>query len=83
MPHWSHHPEISFGPLADRYFSHDGFTYGRGGSPLQNLIQRGNSSTMLTALRCCDGLDTGDVYLKQPLDLHGSGRDLYKSRSID
>ena len=51
--------------------------YGRGGSPLQNLIQRGNSSTMLTALRCCDGLDTGDVYLKQPLDLHGSAEEIF------
>ena len=28
----------------------------------------GHSSTMLTALRCGAGLDTGDVYLKQPIE---------------
>ncbi len=53
--------------------------YGRGGSPLQNLIQRGHTSTMLTALRCGAGLDTGDVYLKQPLSLHGSAEEIFSS----
>ena len=32
---------------------------------------------MMTALRCCDGFDTGDVYLKEPLDLHGSAEEIY------
>ena len=32
---------------------------------------------MLTALRCGAGLDTGDVYLKQPLSLHGSAEEIF------
>ena len=51
--------------------------YGLGGSPLQNLIHRGHTSTMLTALRCSAGLDAGDVYLKQPLSLHGSAEEIF------
>ena len=32
---------------------------------------------MLTALRCGAGLDTGDVYLKEPLSLHGSAEEIF------
>jgi methionyl-tRNA formyltransferase len=46
--------------------------YGRGGSPLQNLIIRGQKDTVLTALRMTTDLDAGPVYLKRPLSLFGS-----------
>ena len=32
---------------------------------------------MLTALRCSAELDAGDVYLKQPLSLHGSAEEIF------
>ncbi|MCT8332168.1 methionyl-tRNA formyltransferase [Leptospira sp. 85282-16] len=51
--------------------------YGRGGSPLQNLILAGNQNTVLTALRMEKGLDSGPVYLKLPLNLDGSARQIY------
>ena len=51
--------------------------YGRGGSPLQNPIRRGHSSTILSALRCGARLDTGDIYIKQPLSLHGSAEEIF------
>lgn len=51
--------------------------YGRGGSPLQNLIKRGHIDTMLTAIRCDDGLDTGDIYIKKHLALHGSAEEIF------
>ena len=51
--------------------------YGRGGSPLQNLIQRGHSTTMLTALRCGAELDAGDIFIKQPLSLHGTAEEIF------
>ena len=51
--------------------------YGRGGSPLQNLIARGHSSTVLSALRCSDGLDKGDIYIKEPLELHGTAEEIF------
>jgi methionyl-tRNA formyltransferase len=51
--------------------------YGRGGTPLQNLIQRGHSSTMLTALRCSAGLDAGPIYGKEPLSLLGTAEEIF------
>ena len=66
VPHWSHLiPQSIWGSWRTVIFHMTDLPYGRGGSPLQNLIQRGHSSTMLTALRCCEGLDTGDIYFKQ------------------
>ncbi len=78
VPHWSHLiPQSIWGNWRTVIFHMTDLPYGRGGSPLQNLIQRGHSSTMLTALRCCAGLDTGDIYLKQSLDLHGSAEEIF------
>lgn len=51
--------------------------YGRGGSPLQNLIVRGHANTMLSAIRVVEQLDAGDVYLKKPLPLNGSAREIF------
>jgi methionyl-tRNA formyltransferase len=51
--------------------------YGRGGSPLQNLILAGHTLTMLTALKMVEGIDAGPVYLKSPLSLEGSAEDIY------
>lgn len=53
--------------------------YGRGGSPLQNLISRGHRETQLTALRMEQEIDAGPVYLKRPLCLkEGNAEDIYK-----
>jgi methionyl-tRNA formyltransferase len=52
--------------------------YGRGGSPLQNLIARGHKETMLTALRMVKELDAGPVYLKRPLSLRGRAQDIFE-----
>ena len=46
--------------------------YGRGGSPLQNLIASGHKSTVLTALRMTEQFDAGPVYAKRPLSLEGT-----------
>lgn len=51
--------------------------YGRGGSPLQNLIQLGHKQTVLTALRMVREIDAGPVYAKLPLALHGSAEEIY------
>ena len=55
--------------------------FGRGGSPLQNLIARGHKSTRLTALRMVEQLDAGPVYLKKNLDLDGPAHAIYKRAS--
>ena len=56
--------------------------YGRGGSPLQNLIARGHRSTKITALRMTSELDAGPVYLKKELSLEGStAEEIYQRAS--
>ena len=50
--------------------------YGRGGSPLQNLIVRGHRETKLTALRMTAAFDAGPVYLKEPLSLEGNAEEI-------
>lgn len=50
--------------------------YGRGGSPLQNLIVRGHRETKLTALRMTAAFDAGPVYLKRPLSLEGNAEEI-------
>jgi methionyl-tRNA formyltransferase len=51
--------------------------YGRGGSPLQNLIVRGHRETRLTALRMVQSFDAGPVYMKANLSLEGSAEEIY------
>ena len=51
--------------------------YGRGGSPLQNLILAGHEETKLTALRMVNEMDAGPVYTKKPLLLEGPAQEIY------
>jgi len=51
--------------------------YGRGGSPLQNLIARGHRDTKLTALRMTAEFDAGPVYMKRNLSLRGGAEEIY------
>ncbi len=51
--------------------------YGRGGSPLQNLISRGHRTTKLVALRMVSELDAGPVYLRENLSLEGNAEEIY------
>jgi methionyl-tRNA formyltransferase len=51
--------------------------YGRGGSPLQNLILRGHSETKISALRMTAEFDAGPVYCKEPMSLEGAAEDIY------
>ena len=51
--------------------------YGRGGSPLQNLIVAGLRETKLTALRVVEEMDAGPVYAKRPMSLEGRAEDIY------
>lgn len=51
--------------------------YGRGGSPLQNLIIRGHQQTKLTALRMNEEFDAGPIYMKEDLYLSGNAEEIY------
>lgn len=56
--------------------------YGRGGSPLQNLILRGHTETVISALRMTDEIDAGPVYMKRPLSLDGTAREIYERAAL-
>jgi methionyl-tRNA formyltransferase len=79
FPHWSW---IVPDEIVKRHecvcFHMTDLPYGRGGSPLQNLIIQGCEKTMLTALRMEKSVDTGPIYYKTPLSLHGPACDIYK-----
>ncbi|MDC0008700.1 hypothetical protein OAD87_01640, partial [Amylibacter sp.] len=56
--------------------------YGRGGSPLQNLIVRGIKETVVSAIKCVKELDAGPIYLKMPLTLEGTAQEILDRASI-
>jgi len=80
FPHWSWIvPDV----FVDRYecvcIHMTDVPYGRGGSPLQNLIIRGHTRTMLTALRMTGEVDAGPVYRKIELLLDGSAQEIFEN----
>ncbi|MBP0005268.1 MAG: methionyl-tRNA formyltransferase [Cyanobacteria bacterium SBC] len=78
FPHWSYRiPESIFTNFECVIFHMTDLPFGRGGSPLQNLIVRGIYETKITALRCIKELDAGDIYLKKPLSLYGSAEEIF------
>ncbi len=82
FPHWSWIVPTS---IHDRFacvcFHMTDVPYGRGGSPLQNLILRGHKETCLSALRMVEDLDAGPVYMKRRLSLDGSAQDIFERTS--
>lgn len=78
FPHWSY---IVPSEVYDNYecviFHMTDLPFGRGGSPLQNLVSRGIYQTKISALRCVRELDAGDIYMKRDLSLHGSAEEIY------
>jgi methionyl-tRNA formyltransferase len=51
--------------------------YGRGGSPLQNLIVLGKEKTKISALKVVKELDAGPIYLKKDLNLDGTAEEIF------
>ena len=83
FPHWSF---IVSKPILASHecvcFHMTDVPYGRGGSPLQNLISRGVKQTKLSALRMTEKLDAGPVYAKRPLELHGSAEEIFRRAAV-
>ncbi|MSS27814.1 methionyl-tRNA formyltransferase [Desulfovibrio sp. PG-178-WT-4] len=78
FPHWSWIiPETIWKRFECVIFHMTDLPYGRGGSPLQNLIIRGYQETKISAFRCSEGIDTGPIYLKRPLSLLGTAEEIY------
>ena len=82
FPHWSYKVPNE---ILDNYtcicFHMTDLPYGRGGSPLQNLIVRGHEETKLSALKMTQEFDAGPIYLKRHLSLSGKAETIYKRAS--
>lgn len=83
IPHWSYiiSPKI-FQNYECIVFHMTDLPFGRGGSPLQNLIEKGFKETNISALKVDHGLDSGDIYLKKKLLLHGTAREIFERASL-
>lgn len=78
FPHWSHRiPSEILQRFECVIFHMTDLPFGRGGSPLQNLIARGIYETKISALRCVEVIDAGPIYLKRPLSLLGAAEEIY------
>jgi methionyl-tRNA formyltransferase len=78
IPHWSYIiPEEIYASFECIVFHMTDLPFGRGGSPLQNLIERKIYETKISALRVVKELDAGPLYLKVPLSLWGSAEEIF------
>jgi len=83
FPHWSWIiPRVIHEAFTCVMFHPGDVPFGRGGSPVQNLIVRGIYQTQLSAFQVVEELDAGPVYLKRPLDLTwGSAEEIFEKIS--
>jgi methionyl-tRNA formyltransferase len=78
FPHWSYYiPKAIYDNYECIIFHMTDVPFGRGGSPLQNLISRGIYETKISAILCEEALDAGPVYLKQHLSLYGTAEEIF------
>ncbi|BEK05912.1 formyltransferase family protein [Campylobacter jejuni] len=83
FPHWSFIiPDEIYQNYECIVFHMSDLPFGRGGSPLQNLILQNIKKTKISALKVCKDLDAGDIYLKCKLDISKhSAQKIYKKAS--
>lgn len=78
FPHWSWIiPRDIYENFECVVFHMTDLPFGRGGSPLQNLIERGIYKTKISAIRVVKDIDAGPIYLKHDLDLQGSATEIF------
>ena len=83
IPHWSYLiPEEIFLNFKCIVFHMTDLPFGRGGSPLQNLIKAKFKKTKISAIKVEKGIDAGDIYLKKELSLEGTAREIFEKSSI-
>lgn len=79
FPHWSLIiPENIYLKYTCILFHMTNLPYGRGGSPLQNLISRGFKKTLVSAISVQQEVDSGDIYCQEELLLKGNAQKIYE-----
>ena len=83
FPHWN---KIVPSKIHNKYnciaFHTAPLPYGRGGSPIQNLILRGFKTSPICALNMSKKLDAGPIYSKKTISLGGTLEDIFKRSNI-
>lgn len=78
FPHW--HFRVS-NQIIKKYecicFHTSPLPYGRGGSPIQNLILRNFSKAPVCAIKMTDDIDGGPIYLKKIISLEGNLKEIF------
>jgi len=83
FPHWSWIiPSEIFENFECIVFHMTDLPFGRGGSPLQNLITNGFKETKLSAIKCIKDIDAGPIYLKKPLSLDGTAEEILNRAAL-
>ena len=78
FPHWSDIvPSNVLSQTECVCFHMTDLPFGRGGSPLQNLISRGHTETVISAIQMVPEIDAGPVYMKRALSLQGTAHEIY------
>lgn len=78
FPHWSYIiPKNIYSNFECIIFHMTDLPFGRGGSPLQNLISRGIYETKISAIRCEKEIDGGPIYAKRNFSLYGTAEEIY------
>lgn len=79
FPHWNWIVEKEiFNEFKCIVFHTAPLPYGRGGSPIQNLIQRGHTASPVCAIAMSDGIDSGPIYDQEEISLDGSLSEIFK-----
>ncbi|MCD6442964.1 MAG: methionyl-tRNA formyltransferase [Thermotogae bacterium] len=82
FPHWSWKiPKEILENYECVVFHMTDLPFGRGGSPLQNLIVRKIYRTKISAIKVVEELDAGPIYMKEDLCLHGGAEEIYMRAS--
>ena len=83
FPHWNWLVDESiFSRFRCIVFHTAPLPYGRGGSPIQNLIIRGHKTSPVCALMMSDGIDNGPIYDKEIISLDGSLSEIFQRLNV-
>ncbi len=83
FPHWSFKVNNSILKKFNCICFHTSpLPYGRGGSPIQNLILKKFKSTPVCAIKMTNKIDAGPIYLKRNISLSGNLNEIFDRISL-
>ena len=79
FPHWSWLvPDEILSRFNCVCFHSTPLPYGRGGSPVQNMVLNGKENTEFVALKMIKEVDAGPIYMRNTVSLIGGGEEVFR-----